>query len=136
MLSLLRSRLCGAPLRKCFALHRVRDTWGGGGVTRRALRIIAPGAGLALGVLAWDLIVRVNDIPPYILPSPGLVVSTLISDWPILWSWLVAPLTPTVGGLLLAVAGCIGLAVLFNQSRLLELSLYPYAVILQVTPVV
>jgi NitT/TauT family transport system permease protein len=34
------------------------------------------------------------------------------------------------------VVGGVGLAVLFNQSRLIEYSLYPYAVILQVTPVV
>ena len=37
---------------------------------------------------------------------------------------------------MLALAGGIGLAILFNQSRLVEYSLYPYAVILQVTPVV
>jgi NitT/TauT family transport system permease protein len=105
-------------------------------MNERALRILAPAAVLALSVLLWDLIVRINGIPPYILPSPGLVVSTLISDWPILWSSLLATLTTTVEGLVLAVAGGIGLAVLFNRSRLLELSLYPYAVILQVTPVV
>ncbi len=45
-------------------------------------------------------------------------------------------LTTTFEGLLLAVIGGIGLAILFNQSRLIEYSLYPYAVILQVTPVV
>jgi NitT/TauT family transport system permease protein len=34
------------------------------------------------------------------------------------------------------VLGGAGLAILFNQSKMLELSFYPYAVILQVTPVV
>jgi NitT/TauT family transport system permease protein len=42
----------------------------------------------------------------------------------------------TFEGFLLAAAGGVGLAVLFNQSRLVEYSLYPYAVILQVTPIV
>ena len=86
--------------------------------------------------LLWDLVVRINGIPPYILPSPGLVLTTLVSDWPILWSSLLATLETTLEGLALAVVGGIGLAVLFNQSRLIEHSLYPYAVILQVTPVV
>jgi NitT/TauT family transport system permease protein len=102
----------------------------------RMLRILAPAAVLALGVIAWELLVRLNDIPPYILPSPGVVLTTLVSDWAILWSSLLATLQTTVEGLLLAVIGGIGLAVLFNQSRLIEHSLYPYAVILQVTPVV
>jgi len=101
-----------------------------------ALRILAPAGVLAFGIVLWDLIVRINGIPPYILPSPGLVLSTLFTDWSILASSLLATLITTLEGLGLAVAGGIGLAVLFNQSRLIEHSLYPYAVILQVTPVV
>ena len=96
----------------------------------------APAGVLALGVVLWDLVVRINGIPPYILPAPGLVLTTLVADWPILWSSLLATLETTIEGLALAVVGGIGLAVLFNQSRLIEHSLYPYAVILQVTPVV
>ena len=53
-------------------------------MNERALRILAPAGVLALGVLLWDLVVRINGIPPYILPSPGLVLTTLVSDWPIL----------------------------------------------------
>jgi NitT/TauT family transport system permease protein len=64
------------------------------------------------------------------------VLSTLFTDWSILASSLLATLITTLEGLALAVAGGIGLAILFNQSRLIEHSLYPYAVILQVTPVV
>jgi NitT/TauT family transport system permease protein len=102
----------------------------------RALRLLAPAVVLALGVAVWDLIVRLNGIPPYILPGPGLVLSTLVDDRAILWASLLATLETTVEGLALAVVGGVGLAVLFNQSRLVERSLYPYAVILQVTPVV
>jgi NitT/TauT family transport system permease protein len=105
-------------------------------MNERARSIIAPVAVLALGVLAWDLVVRLNGIPPYILPGPGLVASTLVSDWDILWSSLLSTMATTLEGFALAVAGGVGLAVLFNQSRLIERSLYPYAVILQVTPVV
>jgi len=102
----------------------------------RILRIVLPLAVLALGVLLWDLVVRLNNIPPYILPGPGLVLSALIADWPILSASLLTTLETTFEGFALAVIGGVGLAVLFNQSRLIEHSFYPYAVILQVTPVV
>jgi NitT/TauT family transport system permease protein len=102
----------------------------------RARRIVLPGAMLVLVLVIWDLIVRVNDIQPFVLPGPGLVFSTLIADRGILWSSLLVTLETTVEGFLLAAIGGIGLALLFNQSRMVEHALYPYAVILQVTPVV
>jgi NitT/TauT family transport system permease protein len=105
-------------------------------MSERVLRFVAPIAVLALGVIAWDLVVRLNGIPPYILPGPGLVVATLVSDRDILWSSLLSTMATTLEGFALAVFGGVGLAVLFNQSRLIERSFYPYAVILQVTPVV
>ena len=105
-------------------------------MSERVLRIVLPAAALALGVLIWELVVRVNELPPYILPGPGLVLSTVVADWAILWSSLLATLETTFAGLALAVFGGISLAIAFNQSRLIEHSFYPYAVILQVTPVV
>src|SRR2546422_38991 len=102
----------------------------------RLLRVLLPVAVLALGVVVWELLVRIGSLPPYLLPGPHLVFSTLISDWAVLGASLLVTLTTTLEGFLLAAAGGIGLAVLFNQSRLIEHSLYPYAVILQVTPVV
>jgi NitT/TauT family transport system permease protein len=102
----------------------------------RWLRVVLPIAVLALGIVVWDLIVRLNDIPPYQLPGPGLVFRTLVADWALLWDSLLVTLVTTFQGFLLAAVGGIGLALLFHQSRLLEYSLYPYAVILQVTPVV
>jgi NitT/TauT family transport system permease protein len=99
-------------------------------------RILLPVGVLALGISAWDLVVRVNSIPPYVLPGPGLVFATLWSDRMLLWDSLLVTLTTTLEGFALALAGGVGLAVLFNQSRLIEYSLYPYAVILQVTPIV
>jgi NitT/TauT family transport system permease protein len=106
--------------------------------TRRekALRTALPFVALALGILAWDLVVRINNIQPYVLPSPGLVLRTLVADWPILWTSLLSTLATTFQALFLAFFGGVGLAILFNRSRLVEYSLYPYAVILQVTPVV
>ncbi|MDO8874797.1 MAG: ABC transporter permease [Pseudolabrys sp.] len=103
---------------------------------QRALRLVLPIVMLALVVLAWDLAVRLFAIPPYVLPSPGLVFATLISDAPLLGRSLLVTLTITLQGFLLAALGGIVLAVAFNQWRIAEYALYPYAVILQVTPVV
>src|SRR5262245_54795933 len=100
------------------------------------LRIVLPIVLLALGVLIWDLVVRLKSIPPFVLPSPELVISTIVSDWALLSESLATTLVTTLEGFLLALVGGIGLALLFNLSRLVEYSLYPYAVILQVTPVV
>jgi NitT/TauT family transport system permease protein len=102
----------------------------------RALRIALPLVALAGGVLIWHLIVHVFAIPPYVLPGPKLVLATLVSDADLLWNSLMVTLITTFEGFLLAAAGGIGLAILFNQSRLLEYSLFPYTVILQVTPIV
>jgi NitT/TauT family transport system permease protein len=102
----------------------------------QAARILLPLAVLALVILAWDEVVRINAIPPYLLPGPGLVLATLWSDRVLLFGSLLVTLTTTLEGFALALLGGIGLAVLFNQSRVIEYSLYPYAVILQVTPIV
>jgi NitT/TauT family transport system permease protein len=102
----------------------------------RLLRVLLPITVLALGVVLWDFLVRYYQLPPYVLPGPRLVFSTLVADWALLSASLLVTLTITLEGFLLAVIGGVGLAVLFNQSRLIEYSLYPYAVILQVTPIV
>lgn len=100
------------------------------------LRFALPVVTLALGVLIWDLVVRLNDIPAYQLPGPGLVFATLIEDWRLLGESLLVTLITTFEGFAAAAIGGIALAFLFNRSRLVEYSFYPYAVILQVTPVV
>ena len=105
-------------------------------MSARALRIGLPILTLALGLLIWHVIVGVFAIPSYVLPSPGLVFATLIADRALLWDSLMVTLTITFEGFLLAAVGGIALAVAFNQWRLAEYSFYPYAVILQVTPVV
>jgi NitT/TauT family transport system permease protein len=102
----------------------------------RRFRILLPIVVLAAGVAAWDLVVRVNDIPPYVLPGPGLVFKTLIDDWNILSQSLLTTLWTTLEGFIAAAIGGIALALLFNQSKWLEYSLLPYAIILQVTPVI
>jgi len=102
----------------------------------RVMRILAPIVVLALGIAIWSFVVRLNHIPPYVLPGPEAVFKTLIDDWQILFSSLLVTLWTTLEGFVAAAVGGIVLALLFNQSKWLEVSLFPYAVILQVTPVI
>jgi len=102
----------------------------------RLVRILLPIVVLAAGVAVWDLVVRLNNIAPYVLPGPGAVFLTLVQDWPVLSESLLTTLVTTLEGFVAAGIGGIALAVLFNQSKWLEYSLFPYAVILQVTPVI
>ncbi|HET9717457.1 MAG TPA: ABC transporter permease [Pseudolabrys sp.] len=105
-------------------------------MTARILRVMLPMVFLGIFVLCWELLVRIFAIPPFVLPGPGIVLMTLISDAGLLWNSLLVTLTLTCEGFLLAAFGGIVLAIAFNQWRLVEYSLYPYAVILQVTPIV
>ena len=98
--------------------------------------ILAP---LAIGIavlVAWELIVRLREIPAYILPGPLLVGQTLVTDWPTLSVSLWITLRITFAALIAAVVVGVSLAIVFTQSKWLEKSLFPYAVVLQVTPVV
>jgi NitT/TauT family transport system permease protein len=91
---------------------------------------------MASAILFWDRICVWNDIPQYILPRPGVVLATVIKDAALLFSSLMVTLKITVLSLALAVVGGVGLAVLFTQSRFIEMSLFPFAIVLQVTPIV
>ncbi|SES39671.1 ABC transporter permease [Rhizobium sp. NFR03] len=102
----------------------------------RLLRVAVPAIMLGLTLLVWEIYVRVNAVPPYILPAPSLVAQTLVKDWGTLYPALLVTLRITFSALILALVGGTLLAVLLVQSKWVELALYPYAVILQVTPIV
>lgn len=106
------------------------------GLSDGVLRVIVPAAMLALTILIWSLYVWLADVPPYILPSPAAVAKALWTDWGTLSPALLVTLKITFSALALALVGGVMLAVLIVQSRWFELALYPYAVILQVTPIV
>ncbi|HEX5078805.1 MAG TPA: ABC transporter permease [Geminicoccaceae bacterium] len=102
----------------------------------RIARIAAP---LAIGCLAlalWQAVVSIYAIPHYILPGPGLVLRSLIDDWGTLFPSLLVTLQITFMALGVATIGGVALAILFTTSRWIELSLFPFAVILQVTPII
>jgi NitT/TauT family transport system permease protein len=103
---------------------------------RNILRLALPAAVFIVAIAAWEIHVRVNGIPPYILPAPSLIGATILADWPLLSASLLVTLKTTLLGLGLAVLGGVALAILLSLSRIVEYSLYPFAVVLQVTPVI
>ena len=84
----------------------------------------------------WEFAVYYWKIPKFIFPAPSMIVQALIADFPTLIASLWTTVTVTLSAFLIASFLGIAVAVLFVQSRVLEISLFPYAVILQVTPVV
>lgn len=105
-------------------------------LARRVLGWALP-AGFGLLVLAaWEGLVRHFAVPPYVLPGPVAIAAALAEDWGLLSASLLVTLRVALLALLAAVGLGGLLAVLFAQSRLVERALFPYAVVLQVTPIV
>ena len=102
----------------------------------RTQQIVWPAllAGVLLGL--WQALVMVFDVPAYLVPSPLRVAQVLVADAGMLFSALAVTLKITL--LALGCATLLGVAVAFAfvQSRVLEAALFPYAVLLQVTPIV
>ncbi|MBD2103507.1 ABC transporter permease [Leptolyngbya sp. FACHB-261] len=98
--------------------------------------VLAPvGVGI-VALLLWDIGVRFSQVPPYILPGPLAVIRALISDWNVLFSSLLITFRITVFAFIAAVVSGVLIAILFTQNKWIERSLFPYAVILQTTPIV
>ena len=103
---------------------------------KKFLCAIIPAA-LGIAVLAlWQFAVRSLEVPVYILPAPSDIALALRDNFSSLMASLGVTLWVTVQAFVLAVLGGVALAILFSQSRTAERALYPYAVIVQVTPVV
>ncbi len=102
----------------------------------RWLQRILPIVVFLIALLAWEAVVRINQIPHYILPAPTLIAKTLWDNiGSLMVSWLFT-MKITFGALLLAVAGGVLLAMMFALNKWVELCLFPFAIVLQVTPIV
>ena len=102
----------------------------------RFAKVVLP---LLVGVVAlgiWQALVVALQVPKYLVPSPVLVAQTLVTDWVLLYSSLLVTLKITFLAFFTAVVIGTSVAFLFVQSRWIEASLFTYAVLLQVTPVV
>ena len=102
----------------------------------RLLGATAPALVGLLVLALWEGLVRLNDVPVYVLPGPLAIARALVADWALLSASLLVTLRVALLALLAAVSLGGLLAVLFAQSRWVERALFPYAVVLQVTPIV
>jgi NitT/TauT family transport system permease protein len=104
---------------------------------RKRIADVAPPLVVGVLVLAgWEACCRAFAIPAYLFPSPSLIASTLVADAPALFRALWVTLRVTLIALALATVIGATIAFVFVQSPIIERSLFPYAIILQVTPIV
>ncbi|MBM1815553.1 ABC transporter permease [Pseudosulfitobacter pseudonitzschiae] len=102
----------------------------------RRLQYILPITAIAVALGLWEFLVWYNAVPHYLIPAPSLIAKTLVTDWSSLMQSAMFTVKLTLMALALAIVGGVALGMLFALSRPIEMSLFPFAVILQVTPVV
>ncbi len=102
----------------------------------KARDLVTPVAAIAALLLCWEIAVRLFAVPATLLPSPSLILRTLIADGALLFGSLLVTLRITFLALLLSTIAAVALAILFSSSRIAERALFPVAVVLQVTPVI
>lgn len=99
-------------------------------------RTAAPVAVGIIVIVVWQLFCTLRGIPVYLFPAPSDILVKLIAVWPELWNALLSTLTVTIEAFALAILFGTATAFLFVQSKVIAISLYPFAVLLQVTPIV
>jgi len=107
-----------------------------GAIVPRIVQVAIPLLMLALLIAAWQVYVDVRHVPHYILPSPARIYAAFLEDYQMLFKALWVTLQTTFIALAIALVTGVFLAIIMAQSRWIELALFPYAVILQVTPIV
>ncbi|MEM6488084.1 MAG: ABC transporter permease [Pseudomonadota bacterium] len=98
--------------------------------------VVLPVVMVLATVVAWQALIWAFEIPHYQVPPPAMVAQSMVEDWATLSSALLVTLRITLMALGTAVTLGVALAIGFSLSRWVAMALYPYAVILQVTPVV
>jgi NitT/TauT family transport system permease protein len=89
-----------------------------------------------LMVLFWEIGCRAAQVPIYLFPKPSDIALKLVSDWGALLGALGITLRIALQAFAAAIVIGTLIAFVFVQSRMIEMSFFPYAVLLQVTPIV
>jgi len=103
---------------------------------QRIQRVVYPLVFAVVLIGAWQWLVVALELKPYLVPSPVLMMQTLITNFGALLGSLAVTLKVTVLAFVVAVVVGVTVSFLFVQSRLIEQTLFPYAILLQVTPIV
>jgi NitT/TauT family transport system permease protein len=105
-------------------------------MTDRAAKLLVPVVVAVLLLLLWQGLVTWFEVPVFLVPSPWRVAQTLVADAGLLFSALLVTMKITLLAFVCATVVGVLIAFAFVQSRWLEVALFPYAVLLQVTPIV
>jgi NitT/TauT family transport system permease protein len=89
-----------------------------------------------LALLLWEAAVRLFDVPVYLIPGPVAVVQAFLQDPKGLLSSLASTLAVTFAALLASAVMGAAMAIAMSASRLAQAAIQPWAVVLQVTPIV
>lgn len=98
--------------------------------------ILPPVLAMILIIAAWEVIISLLEIPHYIVPKPSDIYTVTLENWSSLSAALMTTVIESVIGFIFSVILGIGMALLMASSKILERSLYPYAIILQTIPIV
>ncbi|GMK43692.1 ABC transporter ATP-binding protein [Paenibacillus glycanilyticus] len=99
-------------------------------------RIGPPSIAFILFIGAWELFCRLSGLKPYLLPKPSDIVLAASENASNLWVSVYTTITEAVLGFLLSIVLGVGFAILLASSKLIERSIYPYAIIMQTIPIV
>ncbi|WP_201002933.1 ABC transporter permease [Paenibacillus glycanilyticus] len=99
-------------------------------------RIGPPSIAFILFIGAWELFCRLSGLKPYLLPKPSDIVLAASENASNLWVSVYTTITEAVLGFLLSILLGVGFAILLASSKLIERSIYPYAIIMQTIPIV
>jgi NitT/TauT family transport system permease protein len=87
-------------------------------------------------VSAWEIICRVFNVPRILLPSPSEIVQAWIENRDSLLVALFSTFLTALIGFGFSIVVGVSVALLMSQSKLIERSIFPYAVLLQTIPIV
>lgn len=97
--------------------------------------ILPIAAGVAF-ILAWEFLVRAQNVSKFILPTPSAIATTFYEERQAILDALQYTAGITIGAFLVAIVTGIIFGVLLTSHRRIERTFWPYAVTMQVTPVV
>ncbi|WP_248924411.1 ABC transporter permease [Paenibacillus hamazuiensis] len=99
-------------------------------------RMLPPLAAFVVFIGGWEIIVKLLNVPPYLLPKPSDIWKAGVENAGGLWVSVYTTISEAVLGFLLSIAAGVSGAILLASSKMIEKSVYPYAIILQTIPIV
>lgn len=93
-------------------------------------------AGVGTVLLVWELVVRLNDVPSYLVPAPSLVWTTTFEQFDVLFENAIPTVIEALLGFLVGNIVAVALAVLFVHVEWAHRALMPIAVFVRTIPII